>query len=126
MMEYESAMASKNAVKRTYRIAFSNHGQVYEIYARKVTQAELYGFVQVEDIVFGQRSSLVVDPSEERLKNEFGGVKRFFIPIYSVIRIDEVEKEGSGRIRQKADGDGNVALFPTPFAKPGGSPDKKS
>lgn len=119
-------MTAKNAVKHTYRITFSSHGQVYEIYARKVTQADLLGFVQVEDIVFGQRSSLVVDPSEERLKNEFSGVKRFFVPIYSVIRIDEVEKEGVGKIRPKAEGDGNVALFPAPFTKPGGSADKKS
>ena len=119
-------MTAKNAVKHTYRITFSSHGQVYEIYARKVAQADLLGFVQVEDIVFGQRSSLVVDPSEERLKTEFSGVKRFFVPIYSVIRIDEVEKEGVGKIRPKADGDGNIALFPAPFAKPGGSADRKS
>ncbi len=119
-------MSTKNAEKHTYRVTFSCHGQVYEIYARKVSQAELFGFVQIEDIVFGQRSSVVVDPSEERLKTEFSGVKRFFVPIYSVMRIDEVEKEGVGSIRPKAEGDGNVALFPSPLTKPGSSSDRKS
>ena len=118
-------MSAKVTNKRTYRIIFSSHGQVYEIYAKRVTQAELYGFVQVEDIVFGQRSSVVVDPSEEKLKTEFEGVKRIFLPIYSVARIDEVEKEGVGRIHSKTDAEGKVSFFPSSIVPPAGGPEKK-
>jgi hypothetical protein len=40
----------------------------------------------------------LVDPGEEKLKNEFSGVKRSYIPLQAIIRIDEVEKEGAARI----------------------------
>jgi len=118
-------MSGKTATRRTYKVIFTNQGQVYEIFARKVMQAELMGFVQVEDIVFGQRSSVVLDPSEEKLKIEFEGVKRIFLPIYSIARIDEVEKEGPGRIHSKTDGDTKVTFFPSPIVPPGGPPKKQ-
>ena len=54
-----------------YRITFFNQGQVYEIYARHVFQSDLWGFLEVEEFVFGERSQMIVDPSEEKLKNEF-------------------------------------------------------
>ena len=37
---------------------------------------------------------MVLDPAEERIKSEFAGVKRSFLPLHSVIRIDEVKKQG--------------------------------
>lgn len=109
-------------IKRVYRVLFFNHGQVYEIYAREIYQSDLYGFIEVEELLFGNRSQLVVDPGEERLKNEFSGVIRSYVPIHSVMRIDEVEKEGVAKI---IDGKGsNIAQFPSlnTFGNP---PDKK-
>ena len=47
--------------ERVYRVTFYNQGQVYEVYARRVTQGEFFGFVEVEDLLFGERSKLVVD-----------------------------------------------------------------
>ena len=108
--------------RRVYRILFQNQGNVYELYARKVTQGELYTFVEVEEILFGERSNLLVDPSEEKLKIEFSGVKRTFIPFPSVIRIDEVEKEGVNKIVAVAGGEGTVKPFPVFPAPPGGKP----
>jgi hypothetical protein len=104
--------------QRVYKVIFHNHGQLVEIYARSVGQGELFGFIQVEDLVFGERSSLVVDPSEEGLKNEFKGVRRFSVPIHAVVRIDEVEKEGSSRVVATAKGEGVVAPFPGPIYTP--------
>jgi hypothetical protein len=46
---------------------FLNQGQVYELYAKKVAQGRLLGFVEVESIVFGQKTTVVVDPGEEPL-----------------------------------------------------------
>ena len=82
----------------TYRVFFTSQGKAYELYARKVTQAELYGFVEVEGILFGERSRIVVDPGEESLRSEFGSVRRLLIPYHAVVRIDEVDREGSGKI----------------------------
>ena len=107
-----------SAKTHIYKIMFASQGKVYEIYAREVSHGGLFGFVEVEQLVFGERSALVVDPSEERIKSEFAGVTRTYIPLHSVLRIDEVEKQGVSKI-SKAEGD-NVAQFPMPIYAPGG------
>ncbi|HET7370598.1 MAG TPA: DUF1820 family protein [Gammaproteobacteria bacterium] len=98
------------AVKHIYKVIFLNQGKVYEIYARSVGQGALFGFVEVEQLVFGERSSVVVDPGEERLKTEFEGVERTYIPLHSIVRVDEVAKEGVAKVSD-AEG-GNVTPFP--------------
>ena len=98
--------------QRLYKVTFFSQGQVYEIYARHVSQGGLYGFVEVEDLVFGERTQVVVDPSEERLKKEFEGVRRSYLPMHAVLRIDEVEKEGIARITDPVKSEGNVTPFP--------------
>jgi len=91
-----------------YKITFLNKGKVYEIFVRQVYQSDLYGFIEVEEFVFDERSQVVVDPSEEKLKAEFNGVKRSFIPMQAIMRIDEVDKSGVGKI---SSGD-NITPFP--------------
>ena len=110
--------------KTIYKIVFMNQGQVYEVYARSVAHGALFGFIEVEELVFGERSTVVVDPSEEKIKTEFEGVKRTYLPMHSVVRIDEVEKFGTSKV-SKLEG-GNVAQFPMPMYTPnGGSGDSK-
>lgn len=107
--------------KRVYRILFHNQGSIYELYARSVAQSSMYAFIEVEGILFGERSAVLVDPAEERLKAEFSGVKRTYVPLQAVIRIDEVEKVGPNKILPG--GDGKVAtlpLHPPPGGKQGG------
>lgn len=81
-----------------YRVVFQQQGEIFEIYARYVYQGDMYGFIQVEELLFGEKSQVVVDPGEEKLKNTFGDVKRSFIPMHSVIRIDEVSKQGQAKV----------------------------
>lgn len=107
-----------------FRVSFLQQGELYEVYARQVTQSGLLGFVEVEEVLFGERSQVVLDPSEERLKKEFEGVERFFVPIHSVLRIDMVDRQGTPRIRDAEKGDGKVSAFPMPIFTPGG-PDKR-
>jgi hypothetical protein len=108
--------------RHIYKIIFHNRGDVYELFARKVGQASMYAFVEVEEIVFGERSSVLVDPSEERLKTEFAGVRRTYIPLQAVVRIDEVEKEGPGKIISGGEGKGSVTPFPAPMPPTGRNP----
>lgn len=103
-----------------YRVIFYNQNQVYELFARQIYQSEMMGFVEIEELIFGERSQLVVDPSEEKLKGEFAGVKRTFIPMQSVVRIDEVDKEGTPKIIDAKIGE-NVTQFPFPQG-PGSKP----
>ena len=105
------------ATSTVYKVLFVNQGQVYEIYARSVSHGGLFGFVEVEELVFGERSTVVVDPSEEKIKSEFSGVKRTYLPMHSIIRIDEVDKQGTSKV-SRVEG-GNVAQFPMPVYTPG-------
>ena len=97
---------------QVFRVIFQNEGEVFEVYARQIFQSELWGFIEVEEFVFGERSQLLVDPSEEKLKNTFDGVKRSYVPLTSIIRIDEVEKEGSAKVTESKVS--NVKPFPMP------------
>ena len=102
--------------KNLYKVVFMNQGQVYEVYARSVGHGSLFGFVEIEELVFGERSTVVLDPSEEKIKAEFKGVKRTYLPMHAVIRIDEVDKQGTSKISKLEDG--NVTQFPMPVYTP--------
>jgi hypothetical protein len=106
------------SARHLYKVIFAHQGKVWEIYARSVNHGAMLGFVEVERLVFGERSSVVVDPAEERIKGEFEGVKRTYIPLHSILRIDEVEKQGAGKI-SSLEGS-NVAQFPLAVYTPGG------
>jgi len=111
------------AISHIFRIMFVNQGKVYEVYARRVSHGELFGFIEVEELVFGERATVVVDPTEERIKGEFDGVKRTYLPLHSILRIDEVKKQGVSKITA-LEGGANVAQFPVPlYSAP--PPDKK-
>ncbi len=101
-----------------YRVIFQNQGQTYEVYASEIYQSDLHGFIEVEEFLFDERNGVLVDPAEEKLKTEFSGVLRSYIPMHAVIRIDEVEKEGVGKITESHSQPrtSNVSPFPIPPA----------
>ncbi|MEM6708362.1 MAG: DUF1820 family protein [Pseudomonadota bacterium] len=109
-----------DATQHIYKVLFHNQGQIYEVYAKGLYQSELYGFIEIEDYVFGERTQVVIDPGEDRLRTEFEGVQRSFIPMHSVIRIDEVEKEGIAKVTEGTTG--NVAPFPVPMPRGSNKP----
>ena len=111
------------ASSHIFKIMFVNQGKVYEVYARKVAQGRLFGFIEVEELVFGERSTVVLDPSEERIKSEFTGVKCTMLPMHSILRIDEVKTQGQAKI--SAFEGTNVAQFPLSMYQPVGSDPKK-
>lgn len=106
-------MAKKD--DRIYRVIFVNQDQVFEVYAKHVYQSEMWGFLEIEEFVFGSQSELVIDPGEEKLKNQFNGVKRSYVPNHAIIRIDEVEHEGVAKVTEAK---GSITAFPmTPVPK---------
>lgn len=106
--------------KQIYKVIFLNQGEIFEIYAKNIYQSDLFGFVEVEEFLFGERTKMVVDPSEEKLKSEFEDVVRSFIPVGAIIRIDEVEKEGKARVTSAGD-----KVTPFPIQVGPSSPTKK-
>ena len=108
-------MSERDQTQHIYRVLFHNQGEIYELYAHSIYQSELYGFVEIEDYTFGTRSKMLIDPTEDRLRNEFDGVQRSFIPMHAIVRIDEVEKEGVAKI---SDSKGEkVTPFPMPVPR---------
>jgi hypothetical protein len=99
-----AALKAAMATSHIFRIMFVNQGKVYEVYARRVSHGELFGFIEVEELMFGERSSVVLDPAEERT----------FLPMHSILRIDEVKKHGISKISALESG-ANVAQFPMPM-----------
>lgn len=98
--------------KPIFKIIFHNQGKIYEVYARSVSQGNMFGFIEIEKLVFGEKTTVVVDPSEENLKNEFSNVIRTYIPMHSIIRIDEVDKQGSAKITESGKSGENIMPFP--------------
>lgn len=97
-----------------FRVSFHNSGKVYQLHAQQVGQGDLYGFIEVRDLLFDEHTSLVIDPAEERLKAEFAGVQRLILPMHAVIRIEEVEKRGQNKILEVDGAISNITPFPLP------------
>lgn len=103
-------MATKKTVK--YRVHFLSQGSVYQIYAKHISQSNMFGFVEIEGLIFGTTGSVVVDPSEDKLRREFEGVNRIYVPVSLVLRVDEVEKEGIAKIVDAKNITNNISQFP--------------
>lgn len=109
---------SKPDKEKLFRIAFLNHGKVYELFCTDVCTSGLLGFVEASGLQFGEKDSMVVDPTEERLRDEFDGVETLHLPLHSVLRVEEVRKKGQAVIRDRESGE-KVTPFPV---QPGGRP----
>jgi len=95
--------------RKLYQVTFIHQGSRYEIYAHSVGASGIFGFVEVAEFSFNSRDSLVVDPTQEQLEREFSHIERTHIPLQSILRIDEVSRQGSAKITTLKQGDtGNV------------------
>lgn len=99
--------------QRLYKVSFLNHGAVYTLYAREVASSALWGYTEIGELVFDMHDGVVVDPTEERLRAEFGGTRRLHLPMQAVLRIEEVDRKGPAAIREA----GDTAIV-TPFPMP--------
>ncbi|MCP5161552.1 MAG: DUF1820 family protein [Hahellaceae bacterium] len=102
------------SAKKLFKVIFYNQEEIFEIYAQDVFTSELFGFIEVEQLLFGERSQLLVDPGEEKLKAEFSGVTRTYIPMNAIIRIDEVEQQGKPKVSAVS---GSVTSLPRPTGR---------
>ena len=101
-------------MKPLYKITFHNAGRIYELYASKVVSGALWGFTEVSELVFDVHDGLVVDPTEERLRDEFAGTRVLHLPMHCVVRVEEVDRKGPLSIRDVTSGDRVVTPFPMP------------
>jgi hypothetical protein len=106
------------STKQTYRVSFLKHGKVYEIFCREVSNSDLWGFVNLSGLVFGERDAVVVDPTEEKLRDEFEGVEVLCLPMHGILSIEKVAKRGQAVIRDRKSGE---KVTPFPISPPGKS-----
>ena len=69
----------------------------------------------MEEYIFNKDKQLVVDPSSEKLKNEFNNVERSYIPVNSILRIDEVNETGEPKIKENK---GQISPLPINIQPP--------
>ena len=100
--------------KPLYKVTFVNIGKVYELYARNVVSGALWGFTEVGELVFDVHDGVLIDPTEERLRDEFGNTRVLHLPMQSIVRIEEVERKGPSAIRDATTGEKVVTPFPLP------------
>jgi hypothetical protein len=101
--------------KKLYKVTFLSEGKMLELYARHVGGSSLWGFTEVGELVFEQGEGVVVDPTEERLREQFADTRVLHLPMQTIVRIEEVEKRGPLAIRDAANGD---KIMPFPLAPP--------
>ena len=106
------------AENQIYRVSFLKHGKVYEIFCRDLNNSDLWGFVDLENLVFGEKEAVVVDPTEEKMRDEFAGVEVLCLPMHSVLSIEKVKKRGQAVIRDRKSGE---KVTPFPLTPPGRS-----
>ncbi|MEE4331163.1 MAG: DUF1820 family protein [Wenzhouxiangella sp.] len=89
-----------------FKVAFLNQGKVYELFCEKVSGSDLsYGFVEISGLIFEGDDSVVIDPTEERMREEFEDVEVLHVPIHAVIRVEQVKKRGTCVIRDSKSGE---------------------
>lgn len=76
-----------------YKITFWNKEEAVELHARQIYQSDLWGFLEVEELIFTDLMQKN-NEKEKLLQGMFKNVSRIFIPIHTIIRIDEIEKPG--------------------------------
>lgn len=91
-----------------YRVLYHQQEVPFELYARSVSESEMFGFVELEELVFDASNSNV--EIQEKIKQEFEAVKRTYIPLANVFRIDTIERDED--LTGKRSSTGNVTVFP--------------
>ena len=101
---------------RLYKVTFLSQGKSIELHARHVASSSLWGFTEIGELVFDPPGEgLVIDPVEERLRDEFKDTTMLHVPMHAIVRIEEIAKRGPLAIRDAASGD---KIMPFPVAPP--------
>ena len=113
-------MVKSKGKQTVYRVSFVNQGKIYEVYTKTVSSSALFGFIEMGELIFGEASTLVIDPSEENLRREFKGVTSVHIPMHNILRIDTMKERGTAKITSISDSNvSSLRSSPIYTQKPG-------
>ncbi len=91
-------MAAKSREKTYFIVSYTRDEELYQVCAHTVAPSDLYGLIEIGDFIF-PKNKLVYNPGEERIKREFSGIKRTWIPYHTIVRIDEVAATRESEIK---------------------------
>ncbi len=100
--------------KTCHRVTFQHQDKIYVVHARHVASSAIWGFIEVAELEFDTRAGVLVDPAEERLREEFADTRVLHLPMHSVLRVEEVRERGASAIRDAGDATRVVTPFPMP------------
>ncbi|MBI3992395.1 MAG: DUF1820 family protein [Candidatus Lambdaproteobacteria bacterium] len=101
-----------------YKVTFSSENELYQVCARNVSTSDLLGLIEIGDFIFPQ-NKLVYNPGEERIRREFEGIQRTWIPYHAIVRIDEISDSRESEIKiVPLEAVRESRLKPTPLEKP--------
>ncbi|MGA2762783.1 MAG: DUF1820 family protein [Spirochaetia bacterium] len=80
-----------------YRVHFKWKEKDVELTARSLDLTHPY-FVSIRDLVFPTEQKLVINPSEEEIRQVFGRADHLMIPFQTVSLIEELPETDSGKV----------------------------
>lgn len=75
-----------------YKVHFKWKEKEIALTARNLDMTHPY-FVSIKDLVFSDKNKLIIDPTEDEVRNRFGEVEHIMIPFQSVVFIEEFSDE---------------------------------
>ena len=75
-----------------YRVHFTWKKKDRVLRARELDMTHPY-FVSIKGLIFNKGSNLIIDPSEDELRHEFGEADHLMIPFQSVALIEELDED---------------------------------
>lgn len=96
-----SPTPERRAPSSLYRIVFQGADEHCELYAARVAQGHLPAFLEIDQIVFGERPAGTASAAQERLRSALAAAKRCYIPLARVVRIDEIAYEAVHQARDE-------------------------
>jgi hypothetical protein len=84
--------------KTYYKVSFSLDQEMYQVCARHVESSNLYGLIEIGDFIFPE-NKLVYNPGEDRIRREFQGIQRTWLPYHAIVRIDEVRDSQESEVK---------------------------
>lgn len=85
-----------------YRIIFTQLETLQEIYAQYLSEETLMGFIEADTLLEFDSAQRIINPKE---------VRRCYIPLHNIVRIDEVSVHNSNEVRD------NISHLPHAFRK---------
>lgn len=77
--------------KKLYKIIFIDEDKKTQtIHASYLNPSSFLGLIEISDIVFIDKSEIIISPDDGKLKETFKNVERSYIPLNYIVRIDEV------------------------------------